>query len=245
MSGDLKPYKMKRILSACILLAVALACSRKENPDMDLTVASGNATDITEWKAVLNGKLNRKPADDLASAWFLYAPGELTLEELMRVGNKLPARILEDGSFSQATLDRLLSGVVYSFVAGARASGTTVYGEPVLFSSARLDITIVTGDITDITSTGATLNGSYSLKGDEELEKYTFGGISVAENPEDLKGLRELVFSVNHYSGMEVEFSRTLVGLKPATTYYYMCFVRVYDSVFYGEVRQFTTLEEE
>ena len=103
----------------------------------------------------------------------------------------------------------------------------------------------VTLDATDITQTSAVLHGTASIK---IAGKRTARGYFYYSN--SLKDVDDIKFSWDRYSAGEIpdaggDFSCSISNFSPATTYYYVASVIIDDKEEMGEVKSFTTLEEE
>ena len=142
------------------------------------------------------------------------------------------------GSFASQIPD-LVPNTQYYVRAYATNEVGTAYGDEISFTTLleKLLPTVTTSDVTDITSNSATCGGNVISDGNGTV---TARGIcwSISQNPtiEDNK--------TNDGSGTG-SFASNLSNLVPQTTYYVRAYATNEAGTVYGEVRSFTTLEEE
>ena len=121
------------------------------------------------------------------------------------------------------------SGVNY-LIFGFRYCGHTVrpvYGEP------QSNVTITTGEVTDITADGATLSGVVGNATESISCGFIYG---TSSDMSSLNNNREAASSDGTYS-------ISVSNLQPGTTYYYCAYAIIGGEERYGEVCSFTTLQ--
>lgn len=98
------------------------------------SVETLGVTDVSEYKATLNARLEVDSKEDLSkSVWFLYGKDD-NLEDLLANGLCARSSLTEDGTFS-ATLQNLDLSTEYHYVALARVYDKDCFGEVLSFVS--------------------------------------------------------------------------------------------------------------
>ena len=133
-----------------------------------------------------------------------------------------------------STLTNLVPGQTYYVRAYATNSIGTAYGEEVMFTTAAGDVTLTTTSATNVTSDGATIGGSISSLGGNEISER---GVcwATTSNP-TVSGNHETSSSTSN------SFSVQLTNLSENTTYHARAYVKTKENkVFYGNEVTFTT----
>ena len=185
-----------------------------------------DATDVTTVSATLNGVVTSDGGLAITSRGFYYGTSDDNLSQNVTAtgtGNE----------FSYA-LSGLTQGTTYYFRAFATSAAGTSLGETLSFATMpTTPPTVVTLDATNITYTSATINGSIDYDGGLEITEKGFLYGTSADN---------LSQSANT-DGTGAGFSFELSGLSVYTTYYYKAFATNSQGTAYGEIMQFTTLD--
>lgn len=141
------------------------------------------------------------------------------------------------GSFSQQVFVRFDPTVVQSYNGnipvsggGAPATSVVVTGEGINSTA-----TVATGSASAITSSSATLDGSISVQGCSAVTAY---GFEYSTTNNFANGTGTQVVASNLSGG---NFSASLTGLTPSTTYYYKAFATNGGGTVYGSQQSFTT----
>lgn len=223
-NGNYKLYPKVRILGYEMLAS----------PDSDLeqfefTVTTDDTDNLTENSVTLHAHLNAIGQGMPGEVCFYYGTDSnpQLSGTIVNVGS---ARNLTSTDFS-ANVTNLQSGTTYYYVAAYNNGNNTIYGEVRSFETKR-EASVVTGEATNVTSNGATLNGYY--EGEPLHDDYGF----IYGTSSDISyGNGNTIVAINMYNG---HFSATLSGLSEETTYYYRAYVKT-DVIVYGELMTFNT----
>lgn len=205
--------------------------------DIDAIVETLTATDISETKATLNGKLTVNSTESWEkSVWFLYSNEETTLDGLKSSGTKILSTLGGDGSFKSSLID-LTFGTIYYYVSVAKVGDKEFYGGVITFTTK--DISVETLDATEISQTKATLNGKLATSATESLSKSVWFLYSHMESTRN-------DFMYNYGTKVSSTLSndgsfKSSANLKDNQTYYYIAVAKVDNKNLYGEVKKFTT----
>ena len=196
----------------------------------EVTVTTGDATDITCYSASLNGVVSG--VDEPVECGFIYG---LSSDLFFSNGG------VENGVFVYVdSLDGYSLGIIeldanttYYYRAYAYVNGEFKYGEVRSFTTeAKAEISVITGNATDIIGTSVTLNGTV-VGANESVEcGFVYGVSSDLSTP--VNGGRE-------YTSSTGDYSLTVPVYDPNTTYYYCAFVITDGECKYGEVCTFTS----
>ena len=209
------------------------------------TVSTSAATMITTSSAVLNGSGN--PNGEATTGWFRISPTNPgTCDDTF--GTRVPALSGTDlgtGASSVPygiTTTGLSAGVTYYFCAiVSNASGMAFGG---IFSfTVPAQPTVVTGGVTGVTSTGATLQGSANPNASSATGWFRYS----TTNPgtcNDSFGTRAPASGGSSLgSGTSlVDYTRGITGLTPGATYYYCAIADNAHGMSFGAVQSFTAL---
>lgn len=237
--------------SLVVLLAGALliGCNRPEeqnipdpvpdpvDPEPKEWVITGDASSVSAFSATLSGTVN--PVGEPGTFQFGVLVSEkedVDRDESMDLSSK------ELGSQNQFKVktDRLKPETRYYFKAYVLYGGVYRYGEVKSFMTSPFDMSVITQKETDVTSRAVTFHGKVSVE--KEYAASIEVGFRYATREEDLTSGKD-----KYTQGEKEEkdaFSKTLDGLKPATTYYYRASATLNDFEVFGEIRSFTTDEE-
>ena len=209
--------------------------------DITATVTTKEATDITEFTATLHGLLSDVSNMDFGqTAWFLYGPAGSDAEWLKENGTRLASTVQGDGSFA-SELAGLHYGTEYTYIACAMVYDKAFYGEVSSFTTIPVAADVTTGDATSVTEFQATLNGTL-VDNSGEFPKTIHFWYGAADTVDELVATGEKVLVTWLGDGA---FKATVTGLVPGTVYNYVACLSVYDTRFFGEVHQFTTVAAE
>ena len=216
--------------------------------DYTVTVTTLAATDVTEFKATLNGSLYVESNDNLSkSVSFLYSDTAVTLEDLKTTGKVVYGSLAEDGSFqcvipqqtSYYDPARLNYNTTYYCVACSNVYGKEVYGEVKTFKTSDFSAT-VTGYSENVDKTTATIIGDLIVSSKETLSQSVtlYYGTKNSSVDDLMSTGQRMSISLNQ----DGNFSTNLSSLINGTTYYYVAVATVHDKVFNSTVKSFTTL---
>lgn len=217
---------------------------RFRTEDIHATITTGDATEVSLFKAKLSGTLKVENPEPLSSeTGFLYGT-DSTLAGLQARGIRVKALPNEEGNFS-IWLNTLLFNTKYSFVAVAKVHDKDFYGEVNHFQTANLQVTVTTGDASDIDHFTVTLNATLEVDNPETLPKkvwFQFGEVMdketlLASGTRFGATLTDDIYSAraDHLDGKAYPY------LAINTEYYYMACADVDGATFTGDVKAVTT----
>lgn len=203
------------------------------------SVTLNSAADITEFKARVSGTLKVESLGQFSkSAKLYYLDSEGTVEELLAGGTAKKLSLNTDGSFS-FTLKNLISNKTYYYAVVATVDGASFSSEVSHFTTASIGVTVDANDVTGITETRGTLNGTLIVTSIENVSKTVWFYYSAsAKTAEALKtqGTKETASL-----GSTGTFSKQITNLTDNTTYYYISCAKVNGEDYVSEVKSFTT----
>ena len=209
--------------------------------DIEAVLETLPATDVSETKATLNGKLSVSTTESLTkSAWFLYSKDKKTLSDLKSSGTKVTSTLESDGTYNKA-LSGLSLNTTYYFVACSKVYDKEFYGDVKSFKTTNLDdvVSIATNPASNVTFSGATLSGSLTVNTTESLSTSVW--FLYSKDKKTLSDLKSSGTKVTSTLGSGGTYNKALTGLSSNTTYYYVACSKVYDKEFYGDVKSFKT----
>ncbi len=186
------------------------------------SVTTGMASNITITSATISGNAISDGDTDITARGFMYGTSEDSLTLTVQSGSG-------SGNFT-ADLTDLNSGIVYYYMAYATNSAGTTYGGIMSFSTGPV---VTTGQVSNITSSDATISGEVVSYGEVNI---TLRGFIYGTSEDNLTQ------NIQCGSGTG-SFTANLTDLTSNTTYYYKAFATNSVSTSYGEVRSFTTPE--
>lgn len=210
--------------------------------DVTAKVSTLDASDITEFKGTLNGKLEATTKASLSKeVWFLFGDASSTMETLKESGEELPCTLSNENTF-KVSLSDLVYGATYHYVAVAKVYDKVFYGDLVSFSTNQISATIVDDSASGITEFKATLNAKLNFESAESLDKSVWFLLSETES-----SIEELIANGKKYRSSlndDGTFSYSLSGLKYGQQYYFIAAAKIHDKYFYSEQpRSFTTTD--
>lgn len=245
-TDDMKNYS--RIFRAFLLgiLGIVLAGCNKPaekpepdptpvvNPDAKETVITGDATSVSAFSATLSGTVNVTGGMQGVRFGVLVSEKEDAARD-----ESLDLESKELGSKNQfkVTTDRLKPDTRYFFKAYLLSDGIYRYGDVKSFKTASFEISVITQKETEVSSQTVTFHGKYLV--DKEFSSALEVGFRYAPSEEELTSGKDRY--VKGEKGQEGVFSKTVEGLKPATTYYFRACAAYNDWEVFGEIRSFTT----
>ena len=202
------------------------------------TVSSLPASDVTEFKATLNGFITIDSSVELSKeVWFLYSDSADTKDELLSKGKRVNSEYNTDGTFN-GKLESLQYGAPYYYIACAKVHDTLFYGEVVSFKACDINASVKTLDAVDITEQKATIQGSLTVESIESIDTKVWFFYSDSNNTVEqlLSGGTKVTASQEN----DLYYAR-LSNLSYNKQYYYVAVAKVYDREIVGEVKSFTT----
>lgn len=187
---------------------------------LPITVATNDATEVTQTHAVLNGSLDFGDAR-VSQQGFQYK--KVSDEDYLTV------TLIGSGEIS-AIMNGLFMSTSYVFRAFCvPRGGDPIYGEEKTFTT--LPLGLATDEATDVTQTHATLNGTVNT-----------GDLTALDQGFRYKQLDDTIYqTVGGWEGNTLSY--TLSGLIPGTTYVYDVFCVTADNgTIFGEEKMFITL---
>lgn len=207
--------------------------------DYSAEVETGMASMVDFFSCNLRGQLSTTNADSFTKdVWFLYSSTSSTIDELLANGIRVSSSLSEEGVFT-ATLEGLEHGTTYQYIACAKVHDRDYYGIVKSFTTKGFSADVSTVGATSDRLYMATLSGSVALINASNFTKSA--GFLYGEN---LTSLEQLIANGNSMTALidlDSHFSGELNGLKCGVTYFFVAWVKVFDSTFYGEVLSFTS----
>ncbi len=189
------------------------------------TVLTVSVSDINATGATLNGNITAEGSDPVTERGFIYGTSETNLSQRAECGTGT-------GTFNKA-LTGLSASTTYYFKAYATSDAGTSYGEIESFTTqSPAAPTIQTMSASNITQTGATINGKIVSTGTSGV---TVRGFVYGTSATNLSQNVESTVTTDN-------FNKAISGLAPSTTYYYKAYAVNSVGTSYGEVTSFTTL---
>ncbi|MBR3797589.1 MAG: hypothetical protein IKK36_01555 [Bacteroidales bacterium] len=188
------------------------------------TVQTMSATSITVNGATLNGKVASEGSASVTERGFVYGTNSNNLSNSVTSGTGA-------GSYNKS-LTNLSSSTTYYYKAYATSSAGTSYGAIESFTTqATVAPTVLTVNASNVTVSGATLNGNVTAAGTSTVTARGFMYGTSATN---------LSQQVECGSGTGT-FNKALTGLTASTTYYFKAYATSSAGTSYGAVESFTT----
>ena len=197
-----------------------------EKSFMPLSITTGNADNITTSAARLNGNLTSLGSAASANVSFQWG-----LSSDNYSANTTAVSVNTTDAFS-ANITGLSSDTTYYFRAKAVTDNTT-YGTEKSFTTLSIIPLVTTDNATNITTTGARLNGNLTYLGGATSANVSFQwGLSSGNYTDNTSAV-----SVNVIGA----FSENITALTPVTTYYFRAKAGT-DNTTYGIEKSFITL---
>ena len=173
--------------------------------------------------------------------WFLYGTVN-DLESLKSSGTKITAGISYQYSWYLLyyNLTGLDYGTTYYYVACAKIGDTVFYGDVMSFTTSDLSVELTTLNATVSDPFTATVSAKLVVNEMYNTEKPVWFLWGSSGDLETLKANGTKLTAQKHWSENNVYYAY-LTDLDYNTKYYYVACSEVYDRVFYGEVKSFST----
>ena len=190
------------------------------------TVVTGNASGVTQTTATLNGTITNPDNVTITAKGFEW---KTTVG-----GTYTPVTVT--GNNLTYNLTGLTPRTGYTYKAFITFNGNTVYGDEVTFTtleqSQLTEPSATTGQVSNLTQTTATLNGTISNPDNVTITAQGFEWKAVSAS------------SYNVLNATGTTMSSTLSNLTANTNYTYRAFVTTANGTHYGSDVNFTTLED-
>ena len=192
----------------------------------DPTVTTGAASNIAQTTATLNGTINNPDNVTITAKGFEW---KTTVG-----GTYTPVTVT--GNNLTYDLTNLTANTGYTYKAFITFNGTTIYGDEVTFTTLEqgqlTEPSATTGQVSNLTQTTATLNGTISNPDNVTITAQGF----------EWKAVSASSYTVLNATGTTM--SSTLSNLTANTNYTYRAFVTTANGTHYGNNVNFTTLED-
>ena len=205
------------------------------------SVQTNSASNITTTGATLSGNVTSNGGATVTARGFMYGTSADNLSQSVQSGSGT-------GSYV-ANLTNLSDNTTYFYKAYATNSIGTAYGDVISFTTEEASLpTVVTNDATNVTPTGAKLNGNVTDDGGATVTErgfiyYNFssliGGTGMTVSMASLESLWGCS-TVQCGSGTG-SFTANLTGYDDGTVVYYKAYATNSEGTAYGEVMSFTT----
>lgn len=204
-------------------------------------IALNEVSNITEFKAIISGKLNVESQGQFSkSAKLYYRDSSGTTEELKHNGTAKSLTLNSDGNFS-LTLQGLESDKTYYYAVVATVDGVDFASEVKSFTTTTVGVNLTANDATGITEFKGTINGTLMVTSIESVSKEVwFCYSATATTLEDLKAQGT---KATTSLGSDGAFSKQLTGLTENTPYYYIACAKVNGKDYFSEVKSFKTAD--
>ena len=202
------------------------------------TVTTGNATSISEHKAILSGTFSLNSIETLKSdVSILYSSSAKTASALKASGTSCKiSDISSSGQFS-LSLKNLAHSTTYYYMVTATVEGVVFDGTVKSFSTATVNASVSTGEATEIKYHDATLKGNYAINTIESLD-YSVG-FYFSNSANTSASLRQNGAKITSNTLSGSSFVCDAMGDADHRTYYYMAFLEIDGLEFLGTVRSF------
>ena len=233
--SDLEPGKTYYYTVIANVDGVSFPSEVRSFTTLGIVVTAKDATDITEFKAKLNGSIVLVSTESTSmEVWFLYSATTKTVEGLKTQGIQVAATLAADGTFS-TQLTGLTDNNEYYYIACARVKGQEYTSDVRCFSTANIGVSVVATGATGISDYQITLNGCLTVNSIESIDKEVWFRYSTSES--DVATGTKVVSTLST-SGT---FSKQLTGLKDDEIYYYIACAKVNGQEYVSEIKTFTT----
>ena len=208
-------------------------------------VTTSAATSITSNSATINGTAN--PFTLSTSGWFRYSTtNPVTCDDSF--GSRIPSsggQNLGTGITPYAyaqSLTSLSPGTTYYFCAIAQNSLGTSVGTVQSFTTPSMAPTVSTNSASNLSRTGAQLNGYANPGGDATTAWFRYGPASPGTCNDTWGTRTPATGGTSLGSGTSnASFSQTVSGLLPGVTYYYCALAKNSQGLSWGSVQTFIT----
>lgn len=242
---------MKKKLTAVVLSAISLV-SILAGCVQNVTVKTREAEQIADNDALITGYIGGY--EEMPSSVGIYfGESEKSMKKIITdstPNNKIKSEdiyvkydINVDGEIM------LKPNTTYYYQIYARFGEKEILGDVKSFTTLsetiKANVTVLSGDVTDITSSSATILGKLS----DFFEKPTETGLYIGLSENEMK---KVVRESNPYANYDLDVldvwfntgSDAQMSLIPETTYYYQVYAKIGDAETRGEIKTFTTPSE-
>ena len=191
------------------------------------TVVTKPVSEIMEGVATLNAEITNPGSDAITSCGFYYnTSSDMSYPEVVNANL--------DGSHFSAVISNLEPGKTYYYMAFAKSNAGLAEGETLSFATQAVKPIVETRSVSEVTTSGATLNAAIPSNGGSEITAcgfyYSTSASMSNKQTAEFSGIPDSLFSV------------AVSGLQSFTTYYYKAFATNALGTAEGEVMQFTTV---
>ena len=214
-----------------IILVTLFSCKGHIENNPDAICVTAEATNITETTAILHGYANLT-SDMTGSVELGFLISEESTPSLKNGFTAGTRELNPDNSFA-LTIKSLSPNTLYYYKAYVLRNNIYMYGEIKSFKTNDLNLSVLTLNATNVGTKSATLNGSYSIKSNDEFSIQTgFYYGKTESSPEELKRSGKCVICSSSGS----QFSKQIDNLDEDSDYFFVAFVSVFETMTYGSV---------
>ena len=215
-------YSLVTLFTICFLFWRCIP-EELELPTRLKSVTTNKATNVAVREATLRGKVTLTDSDTITCGVIYGDSASLSST------NDVVVSTMANGEYS-ISLSTLKADATYYFRAYAVEDGRYKYGQVLSFKT-RPDVSVATGETTNVKTRSATLTGTISDVDEGVPCGFIYGTTSELTSATGTKVS----------TTAKDKYSVSVKDLAPKTTYYYRAYAITYDEYKYGEVRSFTT----
>lgn len=214
-----------------------------ETCPVDVTASLLAGATATEMSLSIYGKVTsnmKEPFSNFKKAFkVFYSATSTTPEAIVKEGNGVEIT-LDDNNAFVASLNNLASNQNYNCVVESTIDDVQVLGGVQQYSTAKINASATTSDAQDVKYTRALLSGEFTLNTSLELsqEAYFLYSDKCTTLDDLVKTGTKAIATISGGS-----FSSQLININDGSQFSYVACVKIYDTVFYGAVKSFSTIK--
>lgn len=214
-----------------------------ETCPVDVTASLLAGATATEMSLSINGKVTsnmKEPFSNFKKSFkVFYSATSITPEAIVKEGNGVEIT-LDDNNAFVASLNNLASNQNYNCVVESTIDDVQVLGGVQQYSTAKINASATTSNAQDVKYTRALLSGEFTLNTSLELsqEAYFLYSDKCTTLDDLVKSGTKAIAIISGDS-----FSSQLININDGAKFSYVACVKIYDTVFYGTVKSFSTIK--
>ena len=222
---------------AFISVLICFSCDKHVGNDPDAICVTAEATAVKETSANLHGyaNLTSDMTGPVELGFLVSLESSPSLDNSERLSTK---ELNPDHSF-QYKVDYLAPGTDYYYRAYVLRNEVYMYGDVKHFKTKGFSASVTTLEAENITADSASLNGSFSIDGEDNLVKT---GFFIGKNGNSVEDLRASGKRVDCYESSQ-RFSAKVSNLTGNSDYYFVAFIDVLGTLIFGSIQHIHTPE--